>query len=178
MKLASLKSGRDGRLVVVNKAINRYVSVTEIAPTLQNALDNWSTCGPSLRKISQALEENQIEPETFDPATCASPLPRAFQWVDGSAYVNHLEQVRNAEMPKSLWSEPLVYQGGSDTFLDQQEPIQIADEAWGIDFEAEVAAIVDDVPMGVSEEEAGQHIQLLILVNDVSPRNLIPGELA
>lgn len=181
MKLASLKSGRDGRLVVVNKTMNRYVSVTEIAPTLQNALDNWSTCGPSLRKISHALEENQIASETYDPATCASPLPRAFQWVDGSAYVNHLEQVRkghNAEMPKSLWSEPLVYQGGSDTFLDPQEPIQIADEAWGIDFEAEVAAIVDDVPMGVSEEEAGQHIQLLILVNDVSPRNLIPGELA
>ena len=101
--------------------------------------------------------------------------------MDGSAYVNHLEQVSkayNAEMPKSLWSEPLVYQGGSDTFLDPQEPIQIADEAWGIDFEAEVAAIVDDVPMGVSEEEAGQHIQLLMLVNDVSPRNLIPGELA
>lgn len=148
---------------------------------MQNALDNWSTCGPSLRKISHALEENQIASETYDPATCASPLPRAFQWVDGSAYVNHLEQVRkghNAEMPKSLWSEPLVYQGGSDTFLDPQEPIQIADEAWGIDFEAEVAAIVDDVPMGVSEEEAGQHIQLLILVNDVSPRNLIPGELA
>ena len=181
MKLASLKSGRDGRLVVVNKAMNRYVSVTEIAPTLQNALDNWSTCGPSLRKISQALEENQIASETFDPSFCDSPLPRAFHWVDGSAYVNHVEQVRkghNAKMPKSLWSEPLVYQGGPDTFLDPQEPIQIADEAWGIDFEAEVAAIVDDVPMGVSEEEAGQHIQLLILVNDVSPRNLIPGELA
>ena len=181
MKLASLKSGRDGRLVVVNKAMNRYVSVTEIAPTLQNALDNWSTCGYSLRKISQALEENQIESETFDPSFCASPLPRAFHWVDGSAYVNHVELVRkarNAEIPDSFWSDPLVYQGGSDTFLAPQEDIKIADEAWGIDFEAEVAVIVDDVPMGVSEEDAAQHIQLLMLVNDVSLRNLIPGELS
>ena len=181
MKLASLKSGRDGRLVVVNKAMNRYVSVTEIAPTLQNALDNWSTCGPSLRKISQALEENQIESETFDPSFCASPLPRAFHWVDGSAYVNHVELVRkarNAEIPDSFWSDPLVYQGGSDTFLAPQEDIKIADESWGIDFEAEVAVIVDDVPMLVSEEDAAQHIQLLMLVNDVSLRNLIPGELS
>ena len=181
MKLASLKSGRDGRLVVVNKTMNRYVSVTEIAPTLQNALDNWSTCGPSLRKISQALEENQITSETFDPSFCASPLPRAFHWVDGSAYVNHVELVRkarNAEIPDSFWSDPLVYQGGSDTFLAPQEDIKIADEAWGIDFEAEVAVIVDDVPMGVSEEDAAQHIQLLMLVNDVSLRNLIPGELS
>ena len=181
MKLASLKSGRDGRLVVVNKTMNRYVSVTEIAPTLQNALDNWSTCGPSLRKISQALEENQIASETFDPSFCASPLPRAFHWVDGSAYVNHVELVRkarNAEIPDSFWSDPLVYQGGSDTFLAPQEDIKIADEAWGIDFEAEVAVIVDDVPMGVSEEDAAQHIQLLMLVNDVSLRNLIPGELS
>ena len=181
MKLASLKSGRDGRLVVVNKAMNRYVSVTEIAPTLQNALDNWSVCGPSLRKISQALEENQITSETFDPSFCASPLPRAFHWVDGSAYVNHVELVRkarNAEIPDSFWSDPLVYQGGSDTFLAPQEDIKIEDEAWGIDFEAEVAVIVDDVPMGVSEEDAAQHIQLLMLVNDVSLRNLIPGELS
>ena len=181
MKLASLKSGRDGRLVVVNKTMNRYVSVTEIAPTLQNALDNWSTCGSSLRKISQALEENQIASETFDPSFCASPLPRAFHWVDGSAYVNHVELVRkarNAEIPDSFWSDPLVYQGGSDTFLAPQEDIKIADEAWGIDFEAEVAVIVDDVPMGVSEEDAAQHIQLLMLVNDVSLRNLIPGELS
>ena len=181
MKLASLKSGRDGRLVVVNKTMNRYVSVTEIAPTLQNALDNWNTCGPSLRKISQTLEENQIESETFDPSFCASPLPRAFHWVDGSAYVNHVELVRkarNAEIPDSFWSDPLVYQGGSDTFLAPQEDIKITDEAWGIDFEAEVTVIVDDVPMGVSEEDAEQHIQLLMLVNDVSLRNLIPGELS
>ena len=148
---------------------------------MQNALDNWSTCGPSLRKISQALEENQIESETFDPSFCASPLPRAFHWVDGSAYVNHVELVRkarNAEIPDSFWSDPLVYQGGSDTFLAPQEDIKITDEAWGIDFEAEVAVIVDDVPMGVSEEDAAQHIQLLMLVNDVSLRNLIPGELS
>jgi len=134
-----------------------------------------------LRKISQALEENQIESETFDPSFCASPLPRAFHWVDGSAYVNHVELVRkarNAEIPDSFWSDPLVYQGGSDTFLAPQEDIKIADEAWGIDFEAEVAVIVDDVPMGVSEEDAVQHIQLLMLVNDISLRNLVPGELS
>ena len=181
MKLASLKSGRDGRLVVVHKALNSCVSVTEIAPTLQSALDNWSKCEPLLRETYLALEANKISFETFDPSTCASPLPRAFHWVDGSAYVNHVELVRkarNAEMPKSFWSEPLVYQGGSDAFLDPMEPIQIAEEAWGIDFEAEVSVIVDDVPMGVPEEEAGQHIQLLMIVNDVSIRNLIPGELA
>ena len=181
MKLASLKSGRDGRLVVVHKALNSCVSVTEIAPTLQSALDNWPKCEPLLRETYLALEANKISFETFDPSTCASPIPRAFHWVDGSAYVNHVELVRkarNAEMPKSFWSEPLVYQGGSDTFLDPMEPIQIAEEAWGIDFEAEVAVIVDDVPMGVPEEEAGQHIQLLMIVNDVSLRNLIPGELA
>ena len=181
MKLASLKSGRDGRLVVVNKALNRCVSVIEIAPTLQAALDNWATCEPRLRETYLALEENQISSETYDPATCASPLPRAFHWVDGSAYVNHVELVRkarNAEIPDSFWSDPLVYQGGSDTFLAPQEDIKITDEAWGIDFEAEVAVIVDDVPMGVSEEDAAQHIQLLMLVNDVSLRNLIPGELS
>jgi fumarylacetoacetate (FAA) hydrolase len=133
MKLASLKSGRDGRLVVVHKALNSCVSVTEIAPTLQSALDNWSKCEPLLRETYLALEANKISFETFDPSTCASPLPRAFHWVDGSAYVNHVELVRkarNAEMPKSFWSEPLVYQGGSDTFLDPMEPIQIAEEAW------------------------------------------------
>ena len=181
MKLASLKSGRDGRLVVVNKTMNRYVPVTEITLTLQAALDNWSTCEPRLREISQALEEDKIASEKFDPVLCASPLPRAFHWVDGSAYVNHVELVRkarNAEIPESFWVDPLVYQGGSDTFLAPQEDILIADEAWGIDFEAEVAVIVDDVPMGISEEEAGLHIQLLMLVNDVSLRNLIPGELA
>jgi fumarylacetoacetate (FAA) hydrolase len=161
--------------------MNRYTTVTEIAQTLQSALDNWSVCEPRLREISQALEENQIASETFDPALCASPLPRAYHWADCSAYVNHVELVRkarNAEIPESYWSDPLVYQGGSDAFLDPQEPIQIADEAWGIDFEAEVAVIVDDVPMGVSEENAGQHIQLLMLVNDVSLRNLIPQELS
>jgi fumarylacetoacetate (FAA) hydrolase len=161
--------------------MNRYTTVTEIAQTLQSALDNWSVCEPRLREISQALEENQIASETFDPALCASPLPRAYHWADCSAYVNHVELVRkarNAEIPESYWSDPLVYQGGSDAFLDPQEPIQIADEAWGIDFEAEVAVIVDDVPMGVSAEDAEKHIQLLMIVNDVSLRNLIPAELA
>lgn len=120
MKLASMKSGRDGRIVVVNKAMHPYVSVTEIALTLQNTLDNWSACVPSLRKISQVLEENQIASETFDTSFCASPLPRSFHWVDGRAYVNHAKLVRkarNAEIPDSFWSDPLVYQGGSDTFL-------------------------------------------------------------
>jgi len=181
MKLASLKNGRDGSLVVVNKTMSRYTTVTEIAPTLQSALDNWAVCKPLLTGVSAELEENKIVSENFDPALCASPLPRAYHWADCSAYVNHVELVRkarNAEIPESYWKDPLVYQGGSDTFLDPQEPIQIADESWGIDFEAEVAVIVDDVPMGVSEENAAQHIQLLMLVNDVSLRNLIPGELA
>ena len=181
MKLASIKQGRDGQLVVVNSLMQRYVAVTDIAPTLQSALDNWGRCKDQLLGAYQQLENGELEGQLFNAELCASPLPRAFQWADGSAYVNHVELVRkarNAQMPATFWTDPLMYQGGSDSFLGPREDIAVAIEAWGIDFEAEVAVIVDDVPMGVSADQARQHIQLVMLVNDVSLRNLIPGELS
>jgi len=178
VKLASLKNGRDGRLVVVSTDLTRCLPAGSIAPTLQTALDNWTSVRPALEALSKKLEAGAGDP--FDQATCASPLPRAYQWADGSAYVNHVELVRKArgaEMPASFWTDPLMYQGGSDSFLGPREDIVMADEAWGIDFEAEVAVVTDDVPMGVSVIDAAKHIQLVMLVNDVSLRNLIPGEL-
>lgn len=181
MKLASLNLGRDGQLVVVDSLMQRYETATVIAPTLQAALDNWDSCAASLQELFGQLESGEIKGQPFVASTCASPLPRAFHWADGSAYVNHVELVRkarNAEMPASFWTDPLIYQGGSDTFLGPCEDIAMADPSWGIDFEAEVAVIVDDVPMGVSPENARDHIKLVMLVNDVSLRNLIPGELA
>jgi fumarylacetoacetate (FAA) hydrolase len=181
MKLASINQGRDGQLIVVDNQMQRYVSATEIAPTLQAALDNWDNCKEPLAALYLQLENGEIDSQAFNSEICASPLPRAFQWADGSAYVNHVELVRkarNAEMPSSFWTDPLMYQGGSDSFLGPREDIAVADEAWGIDFEAEVAVIVGDVPMGISSSEATKYIQLVMLVNDVSLRNLIPGELA
>jgi len=181
MKLASLKQGRDGHLVVVSSALDRYISAEPIAATLQSALDNWADCEAPLGKLFQQLEAHEIEGEIFDQQLCASPLPRAYHWADGSAYVNHVELVRkarNAEMPESFWVDPLIYQGGSDAFIGPCDDIAMADESWGIDMEAEVAVIVDDVPMGVSVDHAAEHIKLVMLVNDVSLRNLIPGELA
>jgi fumarylacetoacetate (FAA) hydrolase len=181
MKLASINQGRDGELIVVDNQMQRYVSATEIAPTLQAALDNWDNCKEPLAALYLQLENGEIDSQAFNSEICASPLPRAFQWADGSAYVNHVELVRkarNAEMPSSFWTDPLMYQGGSDSFLGPREDIAVADEAWGIDFEAEVAVIVGDVPMGISSCEATKYIQLVMLVNDVSLRNLIPGELA
>lgn len=180
MKLASINQGRDGQLIVVDNQMQRYVSATEIAPTLQTALDNWDNCKEPLAALYLQLENGEIDSQAFNSEICASPLPRAFQWADGSAYVNHVELVRkarNAEMPSSFWTDPLMYQGGSDSFLGPREDIAVADEAWGIDFEAEVAVIVGDVPMGISSSEATKYIQLVMLVNDVSLRNLIPGEL-
>jgi len=180
MKLASLNFGRDGQLVVVDSLLQRYATAATIAPTLQAALDNWDNCKAPLQALFERLESGEIEGEAFTENTCASPLPRSFHWADGSAYVNHVELVRkarNAEMPASFWNDPLMYQGGSDTFLGPCEDIAMADPSWGIDFEAEVAVIVDDVPMGVSPENARGHIKLIMLVNDVSLRNLIPGEL-
>ena len=177
MKLASLKDGCDGRLAVVSNDLTRCLVADGVAATLQDALDNWATVKPALEALAVRVEK---EGEDFDEANCASPLPRAYQWVDGSAYVNHVELVRkarNAEMPASFWTDPLMYQGGSDSFLGPRDNIPVADEAWGIDFEAEVAVITDDVPMGVSAIDAGQHVQLIMLVNDVSLRGLIPGEL-
>ena len=177
MKLATLKDGRNGRLVVVSQDLKRQLDASAVADTLQTALDDWSKTKPRLEELAARVES---EGEAFDQSACASPLPRAYQWADGSAYVNHVELVRKArgaEMPESFWTDPLMYQGGSDTFLAPRDDIAMADEAWGIDFEAEVAVITDDVPMGVSAEIAGKHIQLLMLVNDVSLRGLIPGEL-
>ncbi len=180
MKLATLRDGRDGNLVVVSRDLSRCISAAGVAPTLQAALDDWAAAKPALEAVAKDLESTH-QGEPFDEAACSSPLPRAYQWADGSAYVNHVELVRKArgaEIPESFWTEPLMYQGGSDSFLSPREDISVADEAWGIDFEAEVAVITDDVPMGVSADAAAGHIQLIMLVNDVSLRNLIPGELA
>ncbi|MEP4486784.1 MAG: fumarylacetoacetate hydrolase family protein [Halioglobus sp.] len=175
MKLASLNTGRDGALVVVSRDLARYLTT---GMTMQAALDDWS----SVQSVLNALyvRVNAGEGETFDEASCASPLPRAYQWADGSAYVNHVELVRRArgaQMPESFWTDPLMYQGGSDTFLGPRADIVMADPAWGIDFEGEVAVVTDDVPMGASKEEAAAAIRLVMLVNDVSLRNLIPAEL-
>ncbi len=180
MKLASLKSGRDGALVVVAKDLSRYVLADDVAPTLQYALDNWVEVAPALEDLAEDIE-NADAGKPFDEAACASPLPRAYQWADGSAYVNHVELVRKArgaEVPESFYSDPLMYQGGSDSFLGPRDDILAADEAWGIDLEGEVAVVTGDVPMGVSVAEAGEYIRLIMLVNDVSLRGLIPGELA
>ncbi|MBU2676115.1 MAG: fumarylacetoacetate hydrolase family protein [Gammaproteobacteria bacterium] len=179
MKLASLKSGRDGQLVVVSRDLTRCMPATDVAPTLQAALDDWPTTRPALEAIAARLEDG--DGEAFDESACHSPLPRAYQWADGSAYVNHVELVRKArgaEMPATFWTDPLMYQGGSDSFLGPRDDIPVADEDWGIDFEAEIVVVTDDVPMGVSAGDAIRHIQLIMLVNDVSLRGLIPGELA
>ena len=184
MKLASLKSGgRDGRLVVVSRDLTRCLPVSGIAPTLQAALDDWASVAPRLAEAAAALEASPTMPDSmaFAAAACAAPLPRAYHWVDGSAYVNHVELVRKArgaEMPASFWTDPLVYQGGSDDLLGAHDEVPFGDEAWGIDLEAEIAVITDDVPMATTPEAAGTHIKLLTLVNDWSLRNLIPGELA
>jgi fumarylacetoacetate (FAA) hydrolase len=148
---------------------------------LQQALDDWRPNSVELREVSDLLNDGSVPGEPFDETACLSPLPRAYQWADGSAYVNHVELVRKArgaEMPASFWTDPLMYQGGSDSFLAPREPIRMADESWGIDFEAEVAVITDDVPMGIGAGDSGRHVRLLMLVNDVSLRGLIPAELA
>ena len=179
MKLASLKSGRDGALVVVSSDLTRCVHADAVAATLQEALDNWADVEPHLQLLHEDLENGGGE--AFDPTACESPLPRAYQWADGSAYVNHVELVRKArgaEMPASFWTDPLMYQGGSDSFIGPTDPILAASEDWGIDFEAEVAVVTGDVPMGVSAIDAVKYIHLVMIVNDVSLRNLIPGELA
>jgi len=184
MKLATLRrGGRDGRLAVVSRDLKRCVLVPGIAPTLQAALDDWAALAPRLAERAAALEMSggQADVMPFDATLCAAPLPRAYHWVDGSAYVNHVELVRKArgaEMPASFWTEPLVYQGGSDDLLGARDEVPFGDEAWGIDLEAEIAVITDDVPMGTPVATAGTHIMLLTLVNDWSLRNLIPGELA
>ena len=181
MKLASLKSGRDGRLVVVSNDLAWYTDAFLIAPTLQAALDDWDRCEPELRALAESLEHDAVPRGRFHERQAAAPLPRAYQWADGSAYVNHVELVRKArgaEMPETFWTDPLMYQGGSDGMLSPRDPIPLADEAWGCDLEAEIVVVTGDVPQGVSRKEALDHIRLVGLVNDVSLRNLIPAELA
>ncbi len=183
MKLATLKNNtRDGQLVVVSRALDKAVVVADIANTLQNALDNWHEAAPKLAQVYQALNAGEVSDTIdFEQNQCESPLPRAYQWADGSAYVNHVELVRkarNAEMPATFWTDPLMYQGGSDAFIGPRDDINVGSTDFGIDFESEVAVITDDVPMAASAEQAAKHIKLIMLVNDVSLRNLIPGELA
>jgi len=181
VKLASLHGGRDGRLVVVSRDLHWFAEAAHIAPTLQAALDDWTHVEPRLRLLAEDLEHEAIPRLRFHERDALSPLPRAHHWVDGSAYVNHVELVRKArgaEMPATFWNDPLVYQGGSDDFTPPRGAIVVPDEAFGIDFEAEVGVVTGDVPMGTGEADAGTHIRLVMLVNDVSLRNLIPGELA
>jgi fumarylacetoacetate (FAA) hydrolase len=183
MKLATLKDGtRDGQLIVVARDLKTAHVADGIAGTLQRALDDWTFIAPQLEQLYEQLNAGKAPRSfDFDAKRCMAPLPRAYQWADGSAYVNHVELVRkarNAEMPESFWHDPLMYQGGSDDFIGPMDDIVLLSEEWGIDFEGEVAVITDDVPMGSSPAQAATHIKLLMLVNDVSLRNLIPGELA
>lgn len=182
MKLASLKSGgRDGTLVIASRDLTRYCPVPQVAATLQSALEHWSVCEPQLKEISRELNDGALDGYPLETDRLAAPLPRSYQWLDGSAYLSHVERVRRArgaEMPPSFLKDPLMYQGGSDTFLGPRDTIHASEEAWGIDFEAEIAVITDDVPAGTTESAAVDHIRLLMLANDVSLRNLIPSELA
>lgn len=183
MKLATLKnSSRDGLLVVVSKDLQKCVAVPDVAETLQYALDHWERVEPQLKEMYIALNNSELTQELpFEQSQCESPLPRAYQWADGSAYVNHVELVRKArgaEMPPSFWTDPLMYQGGSDAFIGPYDDIPVGSEEWGIDFEGEVAVITGDVAMGVSPAQAQSAIKLVMLVNDVSLRGLIPNELA
>ncbi|MCC5886764.1 MAG: fumarylacetoacetate hydrolase family protein [Gammaproteobacteria bacterium] len=182
MKFATLDDGsRDGALILVSKDLKTAIAAGDIAATLQRALDEWKQVAPALEARSDALNAGAAEDSfAFDTGRCLAPLPRAYQWVDASAYVNHMELVRKArgaEMPPSFWQDPLMYQGGSDHMLAAHDPIAIRSEAWGADLEAEIAVITDDVPIGCPADPAGQHIRLLMLINDISLRNLIPGEL-
>ena len=181
MKLASQKARRDGRLLVVSRDLRRAVYAAGIAETLQEALDDCSAIFPKLHELALQLESGAVESVTFDPTLCAAPLPRAFQWIDGSAYVNHVELMRKSrdeQLPQSFWTEPLLYQGGSDDFLGACDPIPFGGQNWGADFEAEIAVITDDVPMGVTTDAAIEHVKLYLIANDVSLRRLIPSELA
>jgi fumarylacetoacetate (FAA) hydrolase len=183
MKLGTLKEGgRDGTLIVANRALTRAVRAEGIAPTLQKAIENWADVAPRLLELSGRLEAGgATDAFPLDTGALAAPLPRAYQWADGSAYVVHVELVRKArgaEMPPSFWTDPLMYQGGSDSFVGPNDAIELQDEAWGIDFEGEVGVVVDDVPMGTPAEAAGRHIKLVTILNDVSLRNVIVSELA
>lgn len=182
MKLATLDNGtRDGRLVVVAKDLSRCTNADHIAPTMQVALDTWATSESKLVALAAKVENGEVPTESFSQPGCLSPLPRAYQWIDGSSYINHVElvrQARGAEVPASYYHDPLMYQGGSDSFLAPRQDIPLGDRSWGCDMEGEIAVIVDDVPMGASVEEAAKHIKLIMLCNDISLRGLIPAELA
>ncbi|MBL52618.1 MAG: 2-keto-4-pentenoate hydratase [Alteromonadaceae bacterium] len=182
MKFATYKNAqRDGELMLVSRDLTRAVSAAPVAQTLQQFIDNWEVLEAQMQSRYEQLNKGDIASEAFDPKRCHSPLPRAYHWADGSAYVNHVELVRRArgaEIPESFWTDPLMYQGGSDDFIGPYDDVVVPDVAMGIDFEAEIAVITDDVPMCVTAEQAGNHIKLLMLVNDVSLRGLIPGELA
>lgn len=181
MKLASLPQGRDGRLIVVSNDLAWYADADHIVPTMQALLDDWVRYFPLVEALSIELAHEAIPRKRFHEREACAPLPRAYQWADGSAYVNHVELVRKArgaELPESFWTDPLMYQGGSDDLRGGREPLVLADEAWGCDFEAEIVVVTGDVPQGVAPDEALKHIRLVGLVNDVSLRNLIPGELA
>ncbi|HEU0067291.1 MAG TPA: fumarylacetoacetate hydrolase family protein [Sphingomonas sp.] len=181
MKLASLKHGRDGRLVVVSTDLAYYADAGHVAPTMQAALDDWETVAPALANLATDLDHGAIPRERFHEHDAASPLPRAYQWADGSAYVNHValvRQARGADVPDSFWHDPLLYQGGSDGFLGPRDPIPLADESWGCDMEAEVVVVTGDVPMGAGADEALAAIRLVGLTNDVSLRGLMGDELA
>lgn len=182
MKLATLRNGtRDGRLVVVSRDLAVCADASTVAPTLQAALDDWEHCGPKLEDLSEQLFHGSVPTERFREHDCESPLPRAYQWADGSAYINHVALVRRArkaEMPASFYSDPLIYQGGSDGFLGPRDPIPLVDPTWGCDFEGEIAVITDDVRLGATAQEAAARIRLILLCNDISLRNLMPEELA
>ena len=183
MKLGSLKEGgRDGTLVVVSRDLTQAVRATGIAPTLQRALEDWSNLAPRLAALSAALDEGSADGAfDLDMVALASPLPRAYEFVDGSAYLPHVERVRRArgaEVPQSFYTDPLMYQATSAGFNGPRDPVRVVDEAYGIDLEAEIVVVTDDVPMAATPGQAAAHIQLVGLVNDVSLRNLIPGELA
>ena len=182
MKFGSLKSGGpDGTFVLIDRHLQKAATVPEEATTLQSVLENWSQLESTLEKHYNSLNNNELESFPTVIEELSSPLPRAYQWLDGSAYLSHVERVRKsrgAELPPSLLTDPLMYQGGSDRFLGPRDPILVRDQAWGTDFEAEIAVITGDVPMGVTPDAARSLIRLILLVNDVSLRSLIPAELA
>ncbi|MGA0236074.1 MAG: fumarylacetoacetate hydrolase family protein [Alphaproteobacteria bacterium] len=181
MKLASLKAGgRDGTLMVVSNDLTRMATASSVAATLQQAIETWESAGPALAQLAAEVENGTIETQPYDPDALASPLPRAYQWADGSAYLSHMRLVRKArgaEMPTGAETDPLMYQGGGDHFLTPTEDIPITDTGWGLDFEGEIAVITDDVPRGVSVEQAASHIKLVMLCNDISLRIVMKPEL-
>lgn len=181
MKLATLKDKtRDGQLVVVSRDNSKITDASAVARTMQEALDRWDEVKPQLESIYRDLNDGKISGRPFVVEQLTAPLPRAYEWIDGSAYINHVvlvRKARNAEPPKTLKTDPLIYQGGSGVLLGPTDPIYLADEAWGCDFESEVAVILGDTPQGTKKENAGKYIRLITILNDVSLRNLIPAEL-